>query len=237
MPDGPEAGRSGFRRAEAFFGRRKTQGLGARKAALIADVLPRLRVDVGAPPPADLRTLFAPQVESVHLEIGFGGGEHLAARAVAEPTTGFVGAEAFVNGVAKLVGLVEDEVLQNVRVHDEDAAPLLDWLPEGGLERIDLLYPDPWPKARHHKRRFVNARNLARIARALAPGATFRFASDWPDYVNWTLEHVAREPTLSWTAQRARDWHEPWDGWHRTRYESKALREGRRPAYLVFRKG
>lgn len=222
------------RRSEAFFGRRKTQGLGARKTALVEDVLPRLRVPVEAEPPHDLRSIFDHDVEAVHLEIGFGGGEHLAARAAREPEIGFIGAEAFVNGVAKLLGLAEDEGLRNLRVHDEDAAPLLDWLPQGQVQRVDLLYPDPWPKARHHKRRFVNGRNLARIARALAPGGTFRFASDWPDYVNWTLSHAAREPALRWTARRAADWHEPWGGWHRTRYEEKALREGRTPAYLVF---
>lgn len=228
MPD-----KEGFRRSEAFFGRRKTQGLGARKTELVETLLPRLRVDTAAPI-ADVRALFPQPVEAVHLEIGFGGGEHLAARAASEPAIGFIGAEAFINGVAKLVGLVEDGALENVRIHDEDAVELLDRLPVGGLQRIDLLYPDPWPKARHHKRRFVNARNLARIARALTPGGTFRFASDWPDYVNWTLQHAARERGLEWTARRASDWRGPWAGWHRTRYEAKALREGRAPAYLVF---
>ena len=230
MPD-----REGFRRSEAFFGRRKTQGLGARKTALVETLLPRLRVDASGPID-DVHALFGSSHDAVHLEIGFGGGEHLAARAAREPEIGFIGAEAFVNGVAKLVGLVEDGGLANVRVHDEDAAALLDALPQGQIERIDLLYPDPWPKRRHHKRRFVNARNLARIARALAPGGTFRFASDWPDYVNWTLEHVQREPGLEWTARRAADWKKPWEGWHRTRYEAKALREGRVAAYLVFRR-
>ena len=227
-------GRAGFRRSEAFFGRRKTQGLGARKSGLIETLLPRLRIDTAADAPQDLRSIFDRSVDAVHLEIGFGGGEHLAARAAAEPDLGFIGAEAFVNGVAKLLGRVDDEKLVNLRIHDEDAVLLLDWLPPESLARVDLPYPDPWPKARHHKRRFVNARNLARIARVLAPGGTFRFVSDWPNYVDWTLEHAGREPSLAWTARRADDWRRPWEGWHRTRYEAKALREGRVPAYLIF---
>ena len=184
--------------------------------------------------PDDLRDLFEGQVEDVHLEIGFGGGEHLTARAVAEPAIGFIGVEPFLDGMAKMLGEVDRRGLRNVRLHDEDAGALLARLPAASVGRIDLLYPDPWPKVRHHKRRFVNPDNLTHIARVLRPGGTFRFASDWADYVNWTLERTAREPALRWTARRAADWREPWDGWHRTRYEAKAVREGRVPAYLVF---
>ena len=232
--DVPVDDRRRGRRSEAFWGRRKTRGLTARKAALVETLLPQVRVPrEGAVDPVGL---FDRPVDAVHLEIGFGGGEHLAARAEAAPTTGFLGAEAFSNGVAKMLGEIEDRGLLNVRVHDEDAVDLLDRLLPGSLARIDLLYPDPWPKRRNWKRRFVNGRNLARIARVLLPGGEFRFASDIEGYVNWTLRHAGAEPRLRWTAERAGDWGAPWPGWHRTRYEEKALREGRKPAYLRFRR-
>ena len=224
------------RAAGAFFGRRKGKSLRPGRQRLVADLLPRLRVDIAEPPPADLRALFDAPLNDVRLEIGFGGGEHLVHESTGAPETGFIGVEPFLNGVAKALAAIDDEGLTNVRLFDDDATRLLDWLPTGSLARVDLLYPDPWPKRRHWKRRFVGPQNLARIARVLAPGGVFRFASDIGSYVNWTLGHVLANADLEWTARRSRDWNEPWEGRVTTRYEAKALREGRRPAYLVFRR-
>ena len=219
------------RRSEAFFGRRKTRGLSERKTDLSRTLLPELLV---APPVTDPKALFRRPVDAVHLEIGFGGGEHLLHRVRDEPRTGFIGIEPFVNGMAKMLSAAAGTDLRNLRVYDEDAVELLDGLPDGSIERVDLLYPDPWPKRRHWKRRFVSATNLERIARVLVPGGEFRFASDIGSYVEWTLHHAAGHDALRWTARRAADWQGPWPGWLRTRYEAKAVREGRRPAYLRF---
>ena len=195
-----------------------------------------MRLDLDSPPPARLTELFPEPVERVRIEIGFGGGEHLLHRMGEEPTTGFIGVEPFVNGMAKLLRDWAPQPLPNLRLHDEDAARLLDWLPDGSVDRIDLLYPDPWRKLRHHKRRFVRPDNLDRLARVLKPGGAFHFASDWADYVNWTLAHTRAHPAFAWEAERAKDWREPFRGWPGTRYEAKAIREGRTPAYLRFRR-
>jgi tRNA (guanine-N7-)-methyltransferase len=172
----------------------------------------------------------------VRLEIGFGGGEHLIAEAVRAPQTGFIGVEPFVNGMAKALAAISARGVANIRLHYGDAIFLLDWLPTAALARLDLIYPDPWPKRRHWKRRFVQAATLAAIARVLRPGGEFRFASDWPGYTAWTLAHVARACEFEWTAERADDWRRPWDGFTSTRYEAKAMREGRMPSYLIFRR-
>ncbi len=174
-------------------------------------------------------------MDEVRLEIGIGGGEHLVAQAHANPTVGFIGIEPFVAAFAKGVQAVGERGLRNVRLYDDDAVPLLDWLPAHTLSEIDLLYPDPWPKRRHAKRRFVNARNLDRICRLLEPGGRFRFASDAAAYVDWALAAVHAHGGLRWTAETADDWRRPWAGWPGTRYEAKALRAGRIPAYLTFR--
>jgi tRNA (guanine-N7-)-methyltransferase len=230
-PDDRSTGKRG-----AFFGRRKGHPLRARQAALIETLLPRLALDLAAPAPADLRTLFAQPVDAVRMEIGFGGGEHLLAEALANPQTGFIGVEPFVNGMAKALALIEQHAVTNVRLHFGDATEMLDWLPDAGLARIDLLYPDPWPKRRHWKRRFVQDESVAALARILRPGGEFRFVSDIPDYVAWTLERLLRSPSFAWTAERADDWRLPWEGFTSTRYEAKAKREGRVPCYLIFRK-
>ncbi|HET9904428.1 MAG TPA: tRNA (guanosine(46)-N7)-methyltransferase TrmB [Xanthobacteraceae bacterium] len=222
--------------ARAFFGRRKGHPLRPHQAGLFEQLLPRLAMDLATPAPQDLRALFDPAVEEVRLEIGFGGGEHLIAQARANPGVGFLGCEPFVNGMAKALAAIEAHGLRNVRLHFGDAAALLPWLPAAVLSRIDLLYPDPWPKRRHWKRRFVQAERIAEIARVLAPGGTFRFATDWPDYAAWTLERVLRSGALTWTAERADDWRKPWPGYVGTRYEAKAVRAGRMPCYLVFRR-
>jgi tRNA (guanine-N7-)-methyltransferase len=220
--------------ARAFFGRRHGKTIRPMQAAALADVLPGLKVDLSGQPPADLLALFPVPVDRVVLEVGFGGGEHLHHAAGALPSTGFIGVEPFVNGMATLLRRLEREPRPNIRLHDDDAAALLDWLPEGVLDRIDLFYPDPWPKKRHWKRRFVNQANLARFARVLKRGGIFRFASDVDHYVNWTLLQVAAQGGFSWRARTPEDWRLPYPGWPGTRYEAKALREGRTPAYLTF---
>jgi len=172
-------------------------------------------------------------VTRVHLESGFGGGEHLIAMALADPDLGLIGVEPFVNGMAKALAAIERHGLAGrIRLHNADSVPLLDWLQPASLDRLYLLYPDPWPKKRHWKRRFVDRANLDRIARVLKPGGELRYASDWADYVDWTLAHLVAHPAFRWTAASAEDWRRPWAGWPGTRYEAKALREGRVPAYL-----
>lgn len=219
----------------AFFGRRKGHALRRRQAALFDTLLPRLAVDPGKPAPANLRMLFA-GVDDVRLEIGFGGAEHLIAQAQAHPRIGFIGSDAFVNGVAKALVLIDDRKLANVRLHFGDASALLDWLPKDALSRIDLLYPDPWPKRRHWKRRFIQDDSLKRLARILKSGGELRFATDIGDYAVYALTRVLRSNDFVWTAESADDWRKPWVDFSGTRYETKAMREGRTPAYFIFRK-
>lgn len=197
-------------------------------------LLPALKIDLASPALVDIKTLFPLAVDKVRLEIGFGGGEHLAHRARTNPETGFIGVEPFVNSMAKLLAVVEAEGLKNIRVHDDDATQLLDWLPDGSIDQIDLLYPDPWPKKKHWKRRFVSQVNLERFHRVLKPGGLFCFASDIDTYLNWTLQHCSRHGGFQWTARNATDWRTPFSGWPGTRYEAKAKREGRASAYLTF---
>jgi tRNA (guanine-N7-)-methyltransferase len=223
------------KRTGAFFGRRKGHPLRARQAALFGTLLPRLALDLAAPAPQDLRALFG-DVEDVRLESGFGGGEHLIAQAERHPRTGFVGIEPFVNGMAKALAAIDERKLENIRLHHGDATDLLAWLPDASLVGFDLLYPDPWPKRRHWKRRFVQDRSVAAIERIVRPGGEFRFASDIPDYVAWTLVRLQRSPDFAWIAERADDWRRPWPEFSGTRYEAKAKREGRVPCYLIFRR-
>ncbi|TDK50602.1 tRNA (guanosine(46)-N7)-methyltransferase TrmB [Antarcticimicrobium luteum] len=171
----------------------------------------------------------------VWLEIGFGGGEHLVHQAASNPDVGIIGAEPYINGVAMLLGKIRRAGVSNLAVHPGDARDLMDVLPENSISRAFLLYPDPWPKKRHHRRRFVTQEHLEPLARVLRPGAIFRVATDIPDYVRQTLEEVPKAG-FEWLAERPADWREPWDDWISTRYEQKALREGRVPHYLTFRR-
>jgi len=222
------------RSTEAFFGRRRGKTIRPKQATALADGLSHYRLDLAQPAPADLHGLFDREVADIRLEIGFGGGEHLLHEAAAHPGTGFIGVEPFVNSMAKMMVALEETPLANLRVYDDDATQLLDWLPDAPLAGIDLLYPDPWPKKKHWKRRFVSPTNLKRIARVLKPGGRFRFASDIDTYVNWTLLHCAANGGFEWQAASADDWREPYENWPGTRYEAKAFREGRTPAYLTF---
>jgi tRNA (guanine-N7-)-methyltransferase len=220
----------------AFFGRRKGHKLRPQQAALFDTLLPHLALDPDRPAPQDLATLFPHRVAAVRLEIGFGGGEHLIAEAERNPDMGFIGVEPFVNGMAKALAAIEARGLANIRLYFGDAIVLLDWLPQHTLARLDLIYPDPWRKRRHWKRRFVQDSTIAAFARVLRPGGEFRFASDWPGYAAWALEHLMRAPDFAWTAERADDWRQPWPGFTQTRYEAKAKREGRVPCYLIFQR-
>jgi tRNA (guanine-N7-)-methyltransferase len=228
-PDSPTSQR-------AFFGRRKGHTLKPRQAALFDTLLPKLGLDVVKPAPADLRTLFPLPVDEVRLEIGFGGAEHLVDQARNNPRTAFIGSDAFINGVAKALAAIEEHKLSNIRLHFGDASELLDWLPASTLTRIDLLYPDPWPKRRHWKRRFIQDDSLKRLARLLKPGGELRFATDIADYAVYALTRALRSPDFVWTAECADDWRKAWPDFSGTRYEAKAKREGRAPAYFIFRR-
>ncbi|HEX7919378.1 MAG TPA: tRNA (guanosine(46)-N7)-methyltransferase TrmB [Bradyrhizobium sp.] len=218
----------------SFFGRRKGHKLRPHQADLIDNLLPHLSLDISAPAPEKLTELFDDGIEHVRLEIGFGGGEHLIAEAQAHPDTGFIGCEPYVNGMAKILTQIEARNVGNIRLFAGDAAELLAWAPSRSLARVDLIHPDPWPKRRHWKRRFVQDATVAAMARILAPGGEFRFVSDIDDYCAWTLAHLMRAPDFAWLAERATDWQLPWADYTITRYGAKAEREGRKAAYLRF---
>jgi tRNA (guanine-N7-)-methyltransferase len=227
---------SAFHNARAFFGRRKGHKLRPRQAGLFQTLLPRLALDLTRPAPAELGPLFAKPVTTVYLEIGFGGGEAMLAEAKAHPQIGFIGVEPFVNGMAKALAGIEAEGLKNIRVHFDDALPLLAWLPDASLKRIDLIHPDPWPKRRHWKRRFIQDEIVELLARILRPGGEFRFVSDIADYAAWTLQRLMRSRDFEWVAQCADDWRNPWPGFVATRYHAKAAREERSSCFLLFRR-
>jgi tRNA (guanine-N7-)-methyltransferase len=218
----------------AFFGRRKGHKLRQHQAELIDHLLPRLSLDIATKAPASASEIFDPAADDVRLEIGFGGGEHLLHEARAKREIGFLGCEAYVNGMAKALAAIEAEGLRNIRLHHGDALELLDWLPEGALARVDILYPDPWPKRRHWKRRFISDDRIARLGRVLKRGGELRFATDWADYAEWALLRFIRSPLFRWTAERGDDWRKPWSEFPGTRYEEKARKEGRPPCYLTF---
>ena len=224
-----------------FYGRRHGKRLRKGQAGLIETRLVEL-----APPgigwdenpertPLDLATLY-PFAREIWLEIGFGGGEHMLAQALANPDVQIIGAEPYINGVAKLLASIERARVANLAVTDADARDVLDVLPAASIARVFLLYPDPWPKTRHHKRRFVNPAQMDMLARAMAPGAHLRVATDIPDYVRHSLQVVQRDPRFDWLAEHPDDWRRPWPDWPGTRYEAKALREGRTPHYLTFQR-
>ena len=220
--------------AGAFFGRRHGKKLRKEQAQSLAGLFPQLAIDCQKPiVPAQN---FPEPKNGYWLEIGFGGGEHLLRNAQAHPDIGHFGCEPFINGLAKLVLAIGRTGLDNIRLHDDDAVHVLTQLPDASLDRIYLLYPDPWPKRRHHKRRFVSEATLAHFARVLKPDGLFCFASDIDHYVGWTLARILKSEHFEWLAESASDWKRPWDGWQSTRYEAKALREGRTPSYITARR-
>ena len=184
--------------------------------------------------PLDLAALFGGK--PVWLEIGFGGGEHMVHQAAENPDVGIIGCEPYINGVAMLLGKIRAAGVRNVAVHPGDVRDMFDVLAEGSIDRAFLLYPDPWPKARHHRRRFVTPEHLDPLARVLKQGAIFRVATDIPDYVRQTMEQMMARDDFEWLAEGPKDWRQPWGDWISTRYEQKALREGRVPHYMTFRK-
>lgn len=216
-----------------LYGRRQDKKLRAKPAQLMTTLLPEVAVPDPEKGPIDPDTLF-PDAQALWLEVGFGGGEHLAWQAEQNRETGMIGAEPFINGVAKLLTQIDDRKLENIRVQFGDARPLMEALPDGCLERLFVLHPDPWPKKRHFKRRMISPWFFAEAARLLMPGAQLRVASDVPDYVRWTLMHARHAVDFEWMAEGKADWTERPQDWPQTRYEAKALREGRMPAYLRF---
>ena len=225
------------RSARGFFGRRKGHKLRPHQAQLIETLLPLLALDLSGPAPLDLRMLFPIPVSDVALEIGFGGGELMIAQAREHPRTGMIGVEPFINGMAKALAAIESRrpaqhppALRRCREPDRLASR------RPRLARIDLIHPDPWPKRRHWKRRFIQDEMVANLARILRPQGEFRFVTDIADYAAWTLLRLLRSKQLEWTAQCADDWRKPWPGFAQTRYHAKAAREDRASCFLVFRK-
>jgi tRNA (guanine-N7-)-methyltransferase len=211
------------------YGRIKSRPIKPRQAALLESLLPKIRVPAEPFDPA----ILAPGGRETWLEIGFGGGEHMAAQAARHPGVLILGAEPFQNGVASALRHIDEQGLANVRLHDGDARELLTRLPNASVARVFILFPDPWPKVRHHKRRLINAETVAELARVLRPGGTLRFASDWADYVDQALERFTASPAFRWTGERADDWRTPPADHVTTRYEEKRLGDCA-PAFLDF---
>jgi tRNA (guanine-N7-)-methyltransferase len=211
------------------FGRIKSRTIKPRQAALVDERLPGLRIPEG---PVQPRALM-PAAAETWLEIGFGGGEHMAAQAAGAPHVLILGAEPFQNGVASAVRHIAEQGLANVRLHDGDVRDLIARLPDASLARVFILFPDPWPKARHHKRRLIQPELVVDLARVLAPGARLRFASDWADYVDWTLARLTASNTFTWQGERAADWRLPPADHVTTRYEEKRLGDCA-PVFLDF---
>jgi len=214
------------------YGRRRGKKLRPGRERLMADLLPRIAVTLDRP----LVEQFATPIRAYWLEIGFGGGEHLAAQARAHPDVGVIGCEPFLDGVAKVLAEIDEYNIDNVRLHADDARQIFPHVADGVLERVFVLFPDPWPKSRHHKRRLIQGPLLDDFARMLMDGGELRIASDHMDYVRWVLGHVMRHPDFEWTAEGPEDWRTPPADWIRTRYEQKALAKGDKCVYLRFRR-
>lgn len=218
-----------------FYGRRRGHKLRPGRQALIGSLLPGLRL---SPPPGneslDLQAAFPDPVTDIWLEVGFGAGEHLAELAKAHPDIGFIGCEPFINGVASLLSRIEKNGLTNIRIFDDDARKLIPSLPDASIGRVFVLFSDPWPKKRHHRRRFISDETLDALARTLTDGAELRLASDHGGYVSDTLELMTRHSAFCWEARSKKDWNQPPEDWIETRYERKAKKQGDRPVYLRF---
>ena len=218
-----------------WYGRRIGRKLTSERKRLIAEFLPRCRID-----PAvkldDPAVLFECSVRDVWMEIGFGAGEHLISQAMANPDVGFVGCEPYINGMSSLLSMVNQCRIKNIRVFDNDVRLLMPAFPPASIGRLYVLFSDPWPKVRHHKRRLTAERNLDAFARLLKPGAEFRFATDQIEFAVWTLERFCRDKRFLWLAHGTADWQQPPVGWAQTRYEQKAHSRGLRPVYLNFRR-
>ncbi|MBV8978052.1 MAG: tRNA (guanosine(46)-N7)-methyltransferase TrmB [Alphaproteobacteria bacterium] len=212
------------------YGRRKGPKLSAHQQHLRDTLLPRLELHVE--PGRDPRNYFSDAPDDVWLEIGFGAGEHLLWQAQHHPHVGLIGAEPYEGGVAKLLSKLERTPVPNIRIHEGDAREIVAALPDRALGRVFILFPDPWPKTRHHKRRFVQMDVLDALARAMKPGGELRFATDDAGYLAWTLERLMAHRAFAWTAQCAQDWLSRPSDWPQTRYEAKALHGP--PVFLRF---
>ena len=215
-----------------FYGRRKGHALSPAQKALRDTLLPGLRIDPGST--IDPQELFPEAVPQIWLEIGFGGAEHLLRQAQQNPHVGLIGVEPFINGVIKALAGIRDAGLSNIRLYDDDVRDLLPSLKTNSIDRVFVLFPDPWPKTRHRRRRIVQHELVDELARIMKPGGELRLASDIPDYVDQMLRLVAHHPAFEWIATDADDWRIRPNDWPETRYEAKAIREGRVPAYLRF---
>jgi tRNA (guanine-N7-)-methyltransferase len=226
-----------------LYGRRKGPKLSAHQQHLLENLLPEFELHLN--PGTDPRTYFSPrgavgsrsnpcegQIEGVWLEIGFGGGEHLVWQARHHPNVGLIGADPYVNGVVKVLSQLESGPLPNICIYTSDARDILEALPDASLGRVFILFPDPWPKTRHHKRRFMQMNMLDELARVMKEGADLRFASDDAGYVEWTLERLMTHSAFAWTAMRASDWNTRPADWPSTRYEAKQLHG--KPVFLHF---
>jgi tRNA (guanine-N7-)-methyltransferase len=214
-----------------LYGRSRSKTLRAGQERLLAEALPLFSI---APEALAAGQAFAAPPREVWLEIGFGSGEHLIEQAKANPDVSVVGCEPFLNGVAAALAGLERERLDNVRLRRGDAQALVEAAPDRLFSRVFILYPDPWPKRRHHKRRVIAADMIEALARVMRSGGELRFATDVDDYAGWTLKRFLASPHFRWTANRADDWRRPWPEWRTTRYEAKARKEGRGSVYLTF---
>jgi len=226
--DTNETGEPGYLRS---YGRRRGKKLRPGRERLMDEMLPRISVKRGTP----VTDQFPPDIRELWMEIGFGGGEHLAAQAQGNPDVGIIGCEPFLNGVAKLLSLLDEHKSENVRLYADDARDIFPDIADGALDQVFVLFPDPWPKARHHKRRLIQTPLLDDLARMLKDGGEFRFASDHMGYVRWVLSFALKHPDFEWMAEGPSDWRDPPDDWTRTRYEQKAL-AGDVMVYLRFRR-
>lgn len=220
-----------------FHGRRRGRRLRPGQERLLSEYLPQLTVALpDGDGPVDPAGWFPDSVRDVWLEIGFGAGEHLAWQAVQNPDIGCLGAEPYLNGVARLLAAIAEAGISNVRLHPDDVRPLLDRLPDATIGRAFILFPDPWPKVRHHKRRIINRAMLDTLARLLRDGAELRIATDDQDYLVWIIRHLQAHPDFTWLAIRADDWRRRPPDWPDTRYEDKNRSGGPGPTFLRYRR-
>jgi tRNA (guanine-N7-)-methyltransferase len=229
-----------------FYGRRQGRKIRKAKSGLLERFLPQTAIEKGKTITKDI---FGTKIDEIYLEIGFGNGEHIAGQSQKHHNIGFIGAEVFKNGVANLltlmtgikensnmpeeINILSDRV-DNVRIWSDDVRILFSQIPDGLLSKVFLLFPDPWPKKRHASRRFINPDNLKEIARMLKKGGILRVATDHKVYKGWTLRRLHEDPNFKWTAKTSDDWRNPPADWFETKYQRKAIREGRKPVFLDF---
>lgn len=224
-------------RRRSLHGRRRARRLPPSQKILLERLLPEVEIALpAAPQRLDPAQIFGARVEEVWIEVGFGKGEHLLWQAVRNPNVGFIACEPFINGVAALLAGIESNGIENIRIYVGDAAELIQLLPPASLSRAFILFPDPWPKKRHAKRRFVSQANLAVLAEVLRDGAELRIATDHRDYCRWTVQNLDRHQAFEWLANSPEDWRHRTADWPATRYEEKALREAVKCAYLRYRR-